>query len=468
MKKIIILTLSILAQFSFATEKSVELDKLIKAQGFKKDSLGILIAKNGKEVFTLNSDKKMIPASLTKIFTAGAILNTMSLNHKFKTLLLSSGKVQDGVLKGNLCLKGGGDPSFVSEKMWFLVNELSRNEISKIEGDIEIDATFFDSESFDKGRDKTRVDRAYDAPISAISFNWNSVNIFVRPGEKLGLSSKVFVDPKNDYIELKNESKTVREDQNSSIVVSRDFVDGKDRVVVKGNIALGSKELVFYKSITDPVLWTGNHLKQFLLEKKISVSGKIMAGRCSDDSRELAKVESKNLVEMTADMLKFSNNFVAEMLVKNLSNYSDTSMPGSMEKGILEVKKYINAIGIKESDFTLVNVSGLTRENKFSANQIFICLNSLSNNFAIFPEFLSGLPIAGVDGTLKSRFKDQDNFVVRAKTGYLDGIIGLAGFIYQPNKAPYTFVFMFNGGFEKGLTARQLFDEIIKRVVKWD
>jgi len=151
----------------------------------------------------------MIPASLTKIVTGATVLNDFPLNKKFETTLLGKRSSNPQALEGDLCLKGGGDPSFVSEKMWYLVNEFKRTNITKVLGDLIVDASKFDDEFLNSGRESVRVDRAFDAPISAASFNWNSVNIFIRPSDKSGEPAKVFLDPENGYLELENKTKTV-------------------------------------------------------------------------------------------------------------------------------------------------------------------------------------------------------------------------------------------------------------------
>jgi D-alanyl-D-alanine carboxypeptidase/D-alanyl-D-alanine-endopeptidase (penicillin-binding protein 4) len=137
-----------------------------------------------------------------------------------------------------------------------------------------------------------------------------------------------------------------------------------------------------------------------------------------------------------------------------------------MKAGIELIRLYLEKIGLNRKDYTLENVSGLTRGNKFTAKQISLVLSSVKNDFLIYPEFLSGLPIAGLDGTMKNRLKGDRFTWVRAKTGYLDGIIGLAGYIGRPDKSPLIFTFMFNGDFEQGLAARTLFDDFIGELLK--
>jgi D-alanyl-D-alanine carboxypeptidase/D-alanyl-D-alanine-endopeptidase (penicillin-binding protein 4) len=244
----------------------------------------------------------------------------------------------------------------------------------------------------------------------------------------------------------------------------------RDKIIVSGSLSQNSNEVVIYKSISNPTIWSGDHLKEFLNQRGIKVKGNVKRGVCASNSQVLATVQSKNFSEMIADMLKFSNNFVAEMLVKNLAaddlEAKNSKKSATMKEGIELLKNYLTTLGIDKKNYTLVNVSGLTRENQLTAIHLAKVLSHVKNNFQIFPEFTAGLPIAGVDGTMKNRLKGDEGKWVRAKTGYLDGIIGLAGYIGRPNKEPLVFVMMFNGGFDQGLAARPLFDEMIKQLQK--
>jgi len=471
MEKILFfLSFLLFSQTSFAFGLESDFKKLIKKHHFSESSLGLLVEDQGKQLVTINADKLMVPASLTKIVTAAGILSQYPMNKKFVTELWAKGNIEGQNLKGSLCLKGGGDPSFVSEKMWYLVNEFQRSGVKVIEGDLIVDAGRFDSESFDVGRDSVRVDRAFDAPISAASFNWNSVNVYIRPNTETDKPVIVILDPTNDYLILDNKTKTVAANNVKTISVTRTRENDKDKIIVTGNLSKNASEFVVYKSIFDPVAWTGSHLKEFLSQRGISFKGKMRYTSCESESILMASSPSKNLNEIISDMLKFSNNFVAEMLVKNLAADNIATNPqaknASMKDGIERLKSYLDSLGFDRKSYVLENVSGLTRDNRFTALQLAKVLNTVREDFLIYPEFVSGLPIAGVDGTMKNRLKDGRGNWVRAKTGYLDGVIGLAGYIGRKDKPPFTFVFMFNGDYELGQSARNLFDEFIKEIVK--
>jgi D-alanyl-D-alanine carboxypeptidase/D-alanyl-D-alanine-endopeptidase (penicillin-binding protein 4) len=454
---------------SYADSLNNSLKNIIKKHHFNESTLGLYIEDEGKEIFNLNAQNLMVPASLTKIVTGAAVLNYFPMNKKFETKLLAKNSIKEGQLVGDLCLKGGGDPAFVSEKMWYLVNELTRTELKIVEGDLIVDASRFDDELFDVGRDSVRVDRAFDAPISAASFNWNSTNIFIRPGVGPGTLAKVTLDPVSDYLELENNVKTVAKSGVKNLEATRVKSGDHDKIIVNGTLSLDASEAVIYKSISNPNLWIGMQLKEFLKQRGVIIKGKVKISNCDNTWNQVAIVSSKNLNEIISDMLKFSNNFVAEMLAKNLAA-EEGVLPAKMKDGIEQIKKYMDTLGFERKDYVLENVSGLTRDNRFSAKQLAHVLNVVKNDFLLFPEFSSGLPIAGVDGTLKNRMKknksDQTSVAkstVRAKTGYLDGVVGLAGYIGRKNDSPLLFVFMFNGDFDQGIAARPLFDDLIKQ-----
>ncbi|MBC7370154.1 MAG: D-alanyl-D-alanine carboxypeptidase/D-alanyl-D-alanine-endopeptidase [Bdellovibrionaceae bacterium] len=460
---------SFTAQAQESDSVKAEIQKIIKKSGIPESDLGIYITtgegSNQEVIYDVNSKKKMIPASISKVATASATLESFPPGHKFKTQLLSDGSIKDKTLKGNLYLKGGGDPSFVSENMWFLVNHFKRNEIIKVDGDIVVDDSYFDAKRFDPSRQPERVDRAYDAPVGAMSFNWNSINIYVRPGNKPGDPGKVFLDPENEYVRLVNKTSTGA-GNDSSIAASRvedkDF--GGDVIHVSGRIGKGSKEVVVYKNITKPDLWSGYNLKSFLAQRGVAVTGKIRVGRAAEGANVFAEADSKSIEQILADMNKFSNNYVAEMLTKNMGALKGN--PGNLDAGMEIINNHLKKLGLPEDQYLMQNPSGLTRDNRMSAFAMWKIILHLKNDFQIQPEFLSSLPIAGIDGTLKKRMKNTaGERWVRAKTGYLSNVVSLAGYAGRSDGRVYTFTFIFNGGKDEG-TVRSFFDQMLITLVK--
>lgn len=448
MGKYTIFLLALIVQWNAFAEP---IDGILRRSQIPTKHFGIWM-EGEKTAWTHNADVLMTPASLSKIPTAAAVLGVLGLGHYFETRVWSSEPISGAEFKGDLYLQGGGDPSLVSENYWAIVNELKRSGIKSLKGQLYVDSSLFDEEYFSDSRQSVRVDRAYDAPVAAMSFNWNSVNIFVRPGKK-GEAAVVFADPQNDYIELKNQ---VRTGAKTDLRVERRSKKQHDEVIVSGTIALGSVEQAIYKSISHPDYWAGENFKTFLNQQGIEYTGSIEKKVPPPSAQLLVTFKSKPLRDIVTDMAKFSNNYVAEMLTKALSSQK----PATLKKGVERIRGWLIDNGWKQKNFVFENPSGFSHDNKFRAQDLGQLLVDLRSKHAIFPEFMVSLPIAGVDGTLKKRLKDKAT-EVRAKTGYLDGIIGLAGY-YQKNGEQKAFVFMYNGPTKYDSQVRDVFDNILR------
>lgn len=420
-------------------------------------SIAISYRDGGPEQSFYRKNEKIsrIPASLTKLITSIAILKRFEGGHHFVTQILTNDQLKGKVLEGSIYLKGGGSPSFVSESMWVLVNEFVRSGIQTITGDIVVDDQRFDSTRFDEGRDPERVNRAYDAPIGAMSFNWNAVNVYVRPSEKVGTAAQVFADPQSDFINVVNKVKTTAGSR-ASVTVRRisGQDDHPDSIEVIGQIGVGAKEQVKYVSISRPDVWSGYQLKSFLQQRGIAVKGKVKTGVTPLAARVLVEKESKPLALILRDMMKFSNNYVAEMLTKNLGAEFH-SQPASMGSGLETIQQTLVQMGFAKDEFVISSPSGLSRKNTTTAESLHRLLLEAKSDFLVYPEFLQSLPVAGIDGTLKSRMKGSPaQGRVRAKTGMLadSGVLGLAGYISREDSRAFTFVFLYNGT-SKGISA---------------
>jgi D-alanyl-D-alanine carboxypeptidase/D-alanyl-D-alanine-endopeptidase (penicillin-binding protein 4) len=464
-RHLIIALFGITAAPALAKSKDLNksLDKVISQHSIGRGQVGLAVIDLQKNelIYGLNENKDLTPASITKIVTAAAVLQKIGAGTKLQTGLYSAAPVKDGVLKGDLLLKGGGDSGFVSESMWFLVNELMRTGIKKVEGDVLVDDTDFDSVRADPSRDPERVDRAYDAPVGAMSFNWNSISIFIRPGEA-GKPPQVYLDPIDNGFTVVNRAKTTSSGGNN-LEVSRDG----NKITVNGSIGVNANEVPVYKNIDDPVEWSGRNLIFFLSQRGITVGGKARPGERTPEMKLLAKADSKPIALAVADMMKFSNNYVAEMLTKNLAAHKAPTETASLEAGMKVVRSTLAEMGIPESRFTLVNPSGLSRRNKMKAADMAKVLAASYRHFPSFAEYLTALPMAGIDGTLKNRMKNSaGQGWVRAKTGLLTGVVGLAGYAGRKDGSVRAFVFIFNGKGEQGDSARRLFDALATELVQ--
>lgn len=438
-----------LAEAQTQNKFNEKMTSLIKSYKLNPSHFSMEIKDGSQSVSDLNAKTKLIPASISKIATAYSTLIHYPYNHKFKTQLCQDSK--------NLYLVGGGDPGFVSENMWYLVNEYVRQNKKTIDGDIIVDDSLFDRTKFDDSRQSKRTDRSYDAPVGAMSFNWNSINIFVKPIESEN-RIQVYLDPENDYFTLKNNVKVSSKKNENNVIV--DVNQSSRTITVSGSVSLSQKEKPYYMNVNDPTLWSGLNLKSFLKQRGITVQGSVKGGKLPAKADCVVSVDSKSIFSLVMDMNKFSNNFVAEMLTKNLAAY-DGEIPATLKLGVDKINADLSNLGLSKSDFVLLNPSGFTRDNQFSAHAMNVILTKIKNDFKLFPSFVESLPSAGLDGTLKNRMKNTAaTGYVRAKTGYLDGVVTLAGYAGDDKGKVYTFTFIYNGPGDEA-QVRKLMDSIL-------
>ncbi|MBX9768906.1 MAG: D-alanyl-D-alanine carboxypeptidase/D-alanyl-D-alanine-endopeptidase [Bdellovibrionales bacterium] len=436
-----------LMSFVFSTELSAaSLDHMIQKSGLQKNHLAIWAADadSKKVLWAHRADIQVEPASLTKIMTAVAALSRLGANRKFETSVFTD---EPGAEVDSLTLVGKGDPSLVSEHFWTLANSIKESGLKRIRKSIIVDDSHFDRIRFDEDRESKRVDRAYDAPVGGLSFNWNSTNIFVRPGALLKAPGFVFLDPAMEsYLTLSNKSQTATK---TAIEASRQSTNDGDLIEVRGPIAVGAPEKVIYKSISKPEFWTGHQLRAFLSRAGIEVPPVVTAGALQHKHLR-ASIQGLRVADQVLSMMKFSSNYVAEMLTKQMGVLKKGA-PGTMKNGLEEIRSVMDELGLKRAEYAIVNPSGLTDGNKISAQALGHILQKIDGNLSLAPEFQASLPIFGVDGTVKSRLLGTPAAGrIRAKTGLLrlSGVVGLAGYATTASGKKRTFAFIYNKGSE--------------------
>ena len=402
---------------------------------------------NGDWLYEKDADTKLIPASVSKVFTSFTALKRLKPTAVFSTRVYATGTVKDGLLTGDVYLRGGGDPSLTSERMWMLVNELKRSGIKTIQGNMIADSSYFDEEKNPASRPKYLRDQAYNAPVGALSFNFNTTTIFVRPSETPGERPIVFTDPENSYIDVVNQAITGRANSSNTLNVSRtNFVEGDlgDTVLLKGSIPADEKEQRIYRNIVNPALYTLHMFKTFWEARGLKFTGTTKEGTVPPGARLLLEFDSMPVWHVVWGMNKFSNNFVADQLLKKVGAEVQGA-PGSIEKGLAAMKDVLSEVGIKAGEYEISDGSGLTRETRVTARQVVKVLRAGHKDFGMMPEFLASFGIAGEDGTLRNRLAKEDlQGQLRGKTGSIDGVAALAGYVPTASGELVAFAVLFN------------------------
>lgn len=417
-------------------------------------------------LYDLRGGEIFIPASNVKVLATAAAFYFLKSNFKFKTDVYYTGPLAAGRLSGDLYLKGFGDPSLVSEELWTLVRALKRQGLREVGGDLVVDDTYFDSERFVPGTNGGHGLRPYQAPHGAASLNFNTLGLYVEPSPVVGKPPRAVADPDSPYIQMVNNAKTAGARGKSSLRVRRTSHTAGDLIILEGFLPAGSGPRLIWVNVTEPALYLGHTFRAFLKSEGISVRGPVRRAKTPPHARALAHHLSKPLSIILSDMNKWSNNFIAEQVLKTLGA-EVLGAPGTRQKGINVIQRYMRRLGHAPDAYVIADGAGLSRENRLSPAQIVSVLVDMHDDFRFRPEFVSSLAVMGVDGSVRKRLDGTSaEWKIRAKTGTLDGADALSGYAVAADGDVIAFSILMNAGGCPHWKMRELQDRISLEFVR--
>src|SRR5512141_579681 len=405
------------------------IDEIVARTPLRAARASILVSSldSGQALYARDADALLNPASNVKLFTSAAALARLGPEFRFETEVLADATPSSGAVR-TLYVRGKGDPSFVTERLWALAAEIEHRGVRAVKGDIVTDDGYFDAAREGPGYDQEKGDRSYLAPVGALSLNFNVVAIHVAPGDRAGEKGRVEVEPASEYLTVENRTRTVKAGSRRRVTPSSVALpNGRQRVTVSGRLPVGSRDLVFYRRIDDPPAYFGWTLKRLLELRGVKVTGKVRRGAVPTTARVVTVADSESLGEIVRKLEKTSNNFVAEQLLKTLGA-EKKGIPGTWTKGVEAVEDFLAEAGIARGAYVMKNGSGLNDTNRFSARQTVTLLREMWRRFPLMADFLAALPVAGRDGTTRWRMETTDGRL-RAKTGTLEGVTSLSGYV---------------------------------------
>jgi D-alanyl-D-alanine carboxypeptidase/D-alanyl-D-alanine-endopeptidase (penicillin-binding protein 4) len=396
-------------------------------------------------LWSYHPDDPLIPASNTKLLTTAVSLIRLGPDYRFKTGVYTKSPPVDGIINGDLYLKGFGDPFLVNEEMWMLTHELALRGLKKITGDLIADETFFDQKRNPEGWEEDRPPYWYNAEIGALSFNFNTATIYIQPGPSPGHKAIARIDPDLSCIILENKAFTIKKNKKKYINVGRGFSEGKNLFQLKGRIPVDFPTVKIYRTIKDPAAYTIAAFRNFLKQEGIEFDSELRKGATPQNAIPFYIHESKPLSRIIADLNKISNNFIAEQIVKTFGAEIEGS-PGTHKKGLKIIRETLEEKCIKIDGLKLFDGSGLSPLNRIPARLICDLLFFMANSEECGPEFVSSLAISGIDGTMKERpLNGKIHGMIRAKTGRINGVSALSGYIWTISGEPLIFSILMNG-----------------------
>jgi D-alanyl-D-alanine carboxypeptidase/D-alanyl-D-alanine-endopeptidase (penicillin-binding protein 4) len=411
--------------------------QVMAAQHLPANALSFVIvdSDSGRVVTSQNPDTPRSPASTIKTVTTFAALDLLGPAFIWQT--------HAWVHDGDLILQGGGDPYMTLERWWSFVRGLRTTGFKSIRGDIVIDNTAFSLPAENPGAFDGRPNRSYNVLPDALMVNFQSID-FKLVADAETRRVEVVADPAPVNLAVENHIRFTpgRCGGSAGRVDFQVASAGWDRVVFSGALSPHCAERSFARVLLQPATYAFGTFVELWRESGGEFAGKLRIEPTPADAKPLFTFDSLSLGEIVRLTNKHSNNLMARHLLLTLGKerYGD---PATLEKGAAAIADWGRERGFDLGGVDIDNGSGLSRSTHISALQMAKILDAAYHSrFA--PEYLASFPLAGMDGTLRWRMKSTPAGSVRLKTGHLDGVSGVAGYVTTSTGKTYVLVSLVN------------------------
>jgi len=393
-------------------------------------------------VLSHNAEAALNPASVMKLVTSFAALNQLGPGYVWTTDVWADGAIADGVLNGDLIIKGHGDPTLTLERMWLLQRELRARGVRHIRGNLVLDLSHFEVPVVDPGAFDGEPFALYNAVPGALVANFNAMTLRLKPD-----GEQVLIVPDIALPGVMLTSRLVLADgaecNGWKDALMPAFPDPKRlELVVTGRYARGCGEQAWTLNLFEPAATFDFIFRGLWMESGGTLTGATVAG-VAPQSEPLLKFSSEPLTDALTRLNKYSNNLMTRNLFLTLGAERHGA-PATLEKGARAVRDVLTQRGVPTRKLVLENGAGLSRIERTSANALTQLLRAAYNS-PLFAEFQSALPIVASDGTLKRRFNGSPlSGNAHLKTGTLRDVSALAGYVFTAGGQRVSFVMLVN------------------------
>lgn len=417
---------------------------------------------SGARLYGVQAQRLMIPASNEKLFTAAAALLALGPEHRMLTDLVAHGEVREGVLGGDLRLRGEGDPTLDSDRVLpFLVARLKAAGVQRVRGALLLDDRLFDRELQGPQWPHEDASKAWMAAVAPLSLDQGTVTVRVKAGAAPGAAAGADLFPRG-AAPLQCVLTTGKSARDHLVAVTR--ANDSEILRVSGSVAPWTKGQNYSVAVQDPTASFGAALLCAFESAGIRIDGGVrrMAGAGAQGGRLLARLRTR-IADVLPVMLKSSQNHRAEMVFKHLG--AALGGGGSFEAGGVVVRSVLQRAGAELGESVIRDGSGLSRANRTSA----FALTEVLRVMWVSPrrtEFCAALPHGGEDGgTLASRFQDLGTKLC-AKTGTLHGVSTLSGYIQGVGGHTLCFSVLVQVAKAGKLSAREVQDSFVRALAR--
>lgn len=425
--------------------------------------LTIQVAETGEVLYERAGEKRFTPASNTKLVTGAVGLAVLGPDYRWKTTLSADGDVSGGVLAGDLWIVGSGDPSLTRDDVREWATVLKEAGIRRVTGDVVGDDRVFPGPQWGVGWMWDDLYAGWSAGVSGLQLAPNTVRGYVIPGARLGDPTRLVLRDAGPSLPIANRALTGAPGSE----VRLEFVpppEGGD-VELRGWVPLGPDSTSLFLATPHPTLYLLDWTRQVLADADIAVDGQFRRAGADETPRSESwshVTESDPLSKLLGDMLKPSDNQMAESILRTIAVAEGRE--GTSAAGLEILGSTLGDWGIEPGAVALSDGSGLSRYNEVTPNAIARMLRAMWRH-PDYRTFLAGLPVAGVDGTMRRRLAATpayDN--VRAKTGSLSSVRAVSGYLLDGSGETLVFSLLLNGYDSPGSVAVALEDLLIEQI----
>lgn len=428
---------------AFANALPASVKQALDSENVPLDNVSIYVKKidASQPALAINVDVPRNPASVMKLVTGYVALDLLGPTYRWKTQFLAKGLPNQGKLNDGLWVKGSGDPSLNDAALHEVASELKQKyHLTEICCELNLDTSAFALPAFDAAAFDGKPYRAYNAQAEAVMVNQQALRLQLAvQGEKV----LVVAYPAWNSLSIQADIKPVSDeckDWKSGLQIQREG----EKISIRGNypVSCGDKYL--------DVNWQNGseYFSHVLRSAWEQVGGRVTFKTqlvpVPNNAIVLTEHVSPTLAEVLRDMNKTSNNVIARAMFLSLSRAGDETQIASTAKSEQTLKAWLQKKGWNFAELVLENGAGLSRVERINAAHLGLLLDDAFHS-SVMPELMASLPIYGLDGSLARRKETGLFGRAHLKTGSLENVRSIAGYVVDAKGRYWSVVFMANG-----------------------
>ena len=437
----------------------------LKKHKLPADSLSVYVQEVGRSypLLAVAPDVSRNPASVMKVVTTFAALKELGPGYRWETDVRMSGELKDGRLRGDLYLKGDGDPFLVTETFWAMLRRLRVAGVQDIDGDLIIDSSYFSLGRSDNQTLDGKPHRVYNVVPNAMLLNFNATRFSFWPR---GAQNRVDItaEPPSTTVRIQNDlvlTKGRCRGKFRRLGIEIERKHGVSVVRFHGEYPAKCAERALTRTVNSHRAYLEGVFRAIWSEMGGKLRGKVREARLPNKTERLFRWPSRSLSELVRGMNKFSNNVMARHMLLTMGAKAEGA-PGTVAKGRRAVARWAAQYGVSNKTLSIDNGAGLSRRSRSTARAVAKILLA-GHADPLMPELVSSLPLSAIDGTLRRRFRKTPMAGrLHMKTGLLNHVRTIAGYMVGAGGRTYAIVMLQNHPDVHMLTGTAVQDVFLK------